>query len=96
MTGVLVSHTTPKVVPAASAASVGGRTLRSLAGHSMPTARVTAAIAKEFGLMSLITSGHERTAPIGPPSATGAPRNGRVCSSMIITPMPDMNPDMTE
>ena len=78
MTGVLVSQNMPKLVPATRAASVGGSTLRSFAGHRIPTARVTAAIANAPALKSLIASGHERTAPIGPPSATGEPRNGSV------------------
>ena len=44
----------------------------------------------------LTASGQARTAPSGPPSAKGAPMKGRVCNRMMITPMPDMNPDMTE
>ena len=42
------------------------------------------------------TSGKLRSVAIGPPAAAGTPGKGRVCTSMIITPTPDMNPDMTE
>ena len=47
-------------------------------------------------LMAGITSGQDLTAPKGPPSATFAPRNGSVCSRMMMMPIPDMNPDITE
>ena len=30
------------------------------------------------------------------PSATGVPMNGRVCSRIMMMPMPDMKPEMTE
>ena len=56
----------------------------------------TAAMASELKFTSPNTSGQERTASIGPPSSTGAPKNGRVCTKMMITPMPDMNPETTE
>ena len=92
MTGVLLSHRTLSSVPARSAARVGGRNCLSLFGQRTPTASVTAAMANALKLMSGITSGHDLTAPSGPPCATGAPRNGSVCSRMMITPMPDMNP----
>ena len=96
MTGVLVSQRTLSSVPARSAARVGGKYCRSLFGHSTPTASVTAAMASALTLMSVITSGHDLTAPNGPPSATFAPTNGSVCSRMMMTPMPDMKPDITE
>ena len=41
-------------------------------------------------------SGHFDTTVGGPAAATGAPRKGSVCMTMMITPIPDMNPDITE
>ena len=96
MTGVLVSHSTPSSVPAIRAAKVGGRYLLSCAGHSTPTTRVTAAIAREWKFTPLIASGNPRNAPIGPPVEASAPRKGSVCNSMMMIPMPDINPEMTE
>ena len=96
ITGVFVNQRTPSSVPAINAARVGGRIFLSRPGQKTPTARVTTAIANALRSTSVITSGHARTAPIGPPVATGAPRKGRVCNSMIIMPMPDMKPDITE
>ena len=65
-------------------------------GHIIPMARVTTAIAKALKLMFAINSGQARTAPIGPPPATGVPRKGSVCKRIMIMPMPDMKPDITE
>ena len=96
ITGGPPSHNTPSSVPALSAASVGGRYLLNWAGQPTPTASVTTAMASALVLRSLSASGHSRIASSGPPVATGAPRNGRVCSRMMITPMPDMKPEMTE
>ena len=31
-----------------------------------------------------------------PPTATGDPRNGAICTIMMITPIPVMNPEITE
>ena len=96
MTGVLLNHRTLSNVPAVSAASVGGRNFLSRLGHTTPTARVTAAIESALKLTSFIASGQARTAPSGPPVTMAEPRKGRVCMSMMIMPMPDMNPDITE
>ncbi len=41
-------------------------------------------------------SGQAKTMLAGEPDAPEPPRNGSVCSNMMITPMPDMNPDITE
>ena len=65
-------------------------------GQSTPTTRVTAAMASALKLTLFIAFGKARTTPTGPPVAPVAPRNGRVCKSMMIMPMPDMNPDITE
>ena len=96
MTGVSVSHRTLSSVPAISAARAEGRYALSRLGHRMPTARVTAAMATALRFMSGTTSRHARIAPIGPPDATSAPMKGIVCTSMIIRPIPDMKPEMTE
>ena len=58
--------------------------------------RVTAAMANALRLIPPITSGHARIASTGPPVATGSPRKGRVCIRMMMIPMPDMNPEITE
>ena len=78
ITGVLLSHRTPRSDPAISAASVGGRYFRNRAGQSTPTTSVVAAMATALTFRSLNASGHARTAPIGPPVAVAAPRNGSV------------------
>ena len=96
MTGVPVNHRTPRAVPAARAARVGGMYFLRRSGQRMPTARVTTAMASALKLTLRIASGHACTAAIGPPVGTEAPRNGSVWSSMMMIPMPDMNPDMTE
>ena len=96
MTGVSVKSRTPSSDPMINAPSVAGKNLLSCLGQNTPTRSVTTAMASALRLTSLIASGQARTAPNGPPCATDVPRNGRVCSSMMIIPMPDMNPDMTE
>ena len=53
-------------------------------------------MASALKLTLLIAFGKARTTPTGPPVAPVAPRNGRVCKSMMMMPMPDMNPDITE
>ena len=47
-------------------------------------------------MIPCIAPGHDRTAPSGPPAETAAPMKGSVCNRMMITPMPDMNPEITE
>ena len=69
---------------------------RSRAGHRMPTASVTAAMAKAAVLKLAMPSPQPLMAPMGPPSATGIPMSGSVCSRMMMMPMPDMNPEITE
>ena len=96
MIGTSVSHRVPTSVPAISAAIVGGRTRLRRAGHIAPTARVTAVTANALALKSPNASGQARTAPGAPPEATGDPSMGRVCMRMRISPIPDMNPEITE
>ena len=83
-------------VPAIRAAREAGRNFLSCSGQRIPTPSATAAIANAWKLTSFIASGQDWTAPNGPPCAMDAPRNGKVCKSMMIMPMPDMKPDMTE
>ena len=52
-------------------------------------------MARALTLISATASGNARSAPIAPPDAAGAPRNGMVWINMMMTPMPDMNPEMT-
>ena len=96
MTGVSVNHRTPSRVPAINAASAGGRTFFSRLGQATPTPRVTNAMASALKLTLSIAPGQARIDPSGPPVSTDAPKNGRVCTRITITPMPDMNPDITE
>ena len=49
-------------------------------------------MARAWKLRSASAAGSARIAPSGPPSAVGAPRNGRVWISITMMPMPDMNP----
>ena len=46
-------------------------------GQTTPMASVTTAMTKALKLMFCTASGSARIAPIGPPEAVGAPRNGR-------------------
>ena len=46
--------------------------------------------------MCWIAAGHAWMAPIGPPETVPIPINGRVWMTMMIMPMPDMNPETTE
>ena len=95
MTGTSVSHRTPITVPTISATRVGGRTRRSRPGHRMPTASVTAAMAKALTLKWVMPFAQPLMEAMGP-SATGMPIKGRVCSKMMMMPMPDIKPEMTE
>ena len=61
----------------------------------MPAASVTAPMANALTFMLATAAGSARMAPMGPPSAGAAPRNGSVWISMTMTPIPDMNPEMT-
>ena len=40
-------------------------------------------------------AGRSPTAPMGPSGEVGAPRNGNTWISMMMIPMPDMNPEIT-
>ena len=82
-------------MPTINAISGPGMNRVHLRGQSTPTIRVAAAMARALKLTSRSASGNARTAPIGPPSAVGAPRNGRIWINITMTPMPDMNPDTT-
>ena len=96
MTGMSVSHSTLIIVPTPSATSVGGRMRRSRPGQRTPTASVTAATAKALTLKCWMPSAQPLMEAMGPPSATGMPMNGSVCSRMMMMPMPDMKPEITE
>ena len=96
MMGAPLDQTTLRSVPAISAASVAGRYLRRRPGQKMLTARVTAPMTIAWWWMSPRRSGQARIAPSGPPSTTPAPPNGSVWETMMITPTPDMNPEITE
>ena len=75
----------------------GGRSLLSRVGQTTPTTRVTVAMATALRLKSPYRiRPRSESPPTGPPGTTSAPRKGRVCTSMMIMPMPDMNPDITE
>ena len=50
---------------------------------------------KASAFMPATASGRAAAAPIGPPGAAGAPRNGMAWSRKMMMPMPDMNPEMT-
>ena len=91
-----VNHSTLIIVPTPSATSVGGRMRRSRPGQSTPTASVTAATAKALALKFSMPSAQPWMEAMGPPSATGRPMKGSVCSRMMMMPMPDMKPEMTE
>ena len=95
MTGAESSHSTPTRVPATRATRRLGTSLASRRGHSTATARVTAATANASAFTLAIASGNAATAPIGPPGAVGAPRNGMAWIRMMMMPMPDMNPETT-
>ena len=96
MTGVFSNHNTLSSVPTIRAISIAGMKALRRGGQKMHTPSEIAAMARELKFTSLNTSGQDRTASIGPPSSTSAPTNGRVCTKMMMTPMPDMNPDTTE
>ena len=95
ITGTSRSASTPSSVPTIKATSGPGMNLVHLRGHSTPTRSVARAMAKALMLASAKADGSARSVPSGPPSAVGAPRNGRIWISITMTPMPDMNPDTT-
>ena len=95
MTGASVNHNTPSAVPAASATRGPGAKRDNLRGQRNPTASVTAPMAKAPMSMAFTAAGSAHTAPIGPPVAPEAPSSGSACISKMMTPIPDMKPDMT-
>ena len=95
MIGASRSHSTPSSVPMSSAATDAGRNLWSRAGQKMHTARVTSPRVSALGSMSAIASGHERSDLRAPPRATSLPRKGSTCTTMMITPTAEVNPDTT-
>ena len=94
--GASVSKKTPKTVPAVRAASVAGTHLPNIEGQSTFTPRVAAAMMKACTLNPAIASGMTRSVPVGPPVAGSAPRKGIICRMMMIRPIPDMKPEITE
>ena len=57
---------------------------------------VASAMPSALKWMSLNASGQPRIAARGPPSAPLWPTKGRIWIRMMMTPMPDMNPEVTE
>ena len=82
-------------MPAIKATSGAGRKCDRRRGQRKQTASVTAPIATALALMSPSASGNARIAPTAPPGTTGVPRNGKTWITMMMMPMPDMNPEMT-
>ena len=64
-------------------------------GQRAATARVTAPIVNASVFIPAIASGSAPAAPIGPPGAVGAPRNGIAWMRKMMMPIPDMKPEMT-
>ena len=96
MSGAPVNHSTPSRVPTISAARVGGSALLSLFGQKIATPRVTRAISRASTFTAPIAEGMACIAPTVPPPGEDAPRNGSTCSRTMITPTPEVNPDITE
>ena len=96
MSGASLNHSTPRSVPTIRAARVGGSALASFAGQTTVTSRVTRAIASAWKLIDATASGMARIAPTVPPPGEEAPRKGNTWSSTMITPTPDVNPEITE
>ena len=96
MSGASFNHSTPMRVPTIRAARVGGKALASFVGHATVTTRVTRAMASAWKLTDPTASGMARIAPTVPPPGEGAPRKGSTWSSTMITPTPDVNPEITE
>ena len=96
MRGAFFNNSTPKSVPTIRAASVGGNAFWNLFGQTTVTTKVTKAIANAWTLASPRAAGMARIAPTVPPPGEEAPRKGNTCSSTMITPTPDVNPDITE
>ena len=52
-------------------------------------------MAKALLLISATATDNAPIAPKAPPEAVGAPRKGKLWISMMMTPIPDMNPETT-
>ena len=95
ITGASSNHRIPNKVPAARATSGPGAKRENRRGQRKPTASVTAPTAKALTWTSPAAAGSARAALIGPLVAPEAPRSGSDCISMMMKPMPDMNPETT-
>ena len=93
-TGASCSHSTPSSVPTMSAATGPGRYVDNRRGQSaaMTSESTPIVSALKFALPS--ADGSLLTDSSGPPPA-GAPSNGPNWITMMIMPMPDMNPEIT-
>ena len=95
ITGASSNQRIPRNVPAASATSGLGAKRENRRGQRNPTASVIAPTARALTWTLPAAAGSARAASIGPLVAPEAPRSGSDCISMMMKPMPDMNPETT-
>ena len=95
ITDTSVSHNTLSTVPATSATRRPGMYFARRRGQNTAAASATSASASALGFRLASPSGNARRTVAGPPLTGGNPRNGRACMSMMISPTPDMNPEIT-
>ena len=93
--GAPVSHRIPITEPTTSAISGAGARRSSRRGQKIVMASARVAMARALGFNPASAPGSERNAPIGPSGDVGAPRNGSTWISMMMMPIPDMNPETT-
>ena len=95
ITDTSFSHRTLRTVPVTSATSRPGRYFDKRRGQSTATANATHARPNALGFRFANPSGNARRTPRGPPLTWGAPRKGMACVNMMMSPTPDMNPEIT-
>lgn len=95
ITGASRSHRAPSRVPRTSPATAGGMSFANRRRQSRQMASVAAKMAMELTFAWVNASGRLRSAPTAPPGATGDPRSGNSWIRMMMTPMPELKPEMT-
>ena len=84
-----------RIVPATSTSNWGGTQRLNCFGIRNSTARENTPRATSAGSRVRISSGKLVRVPTTPPLGVAWPKNGPSCRIIRITPMPDINPEMT-
>ena len=95
MTSTSSIHSTLTTVPMSSAATDGGSTRLSRCGQNKHTKMVSTPSVKAPTPRLPIASGSAEIEAVTPPSATSLPSSGSSCTTMMMSPTPEVKPDTT-